>query len=704
MYRNFFIAIVIWGIAGMPPEPLAAQEMPFFQFPEQAAEEIGPESLLNDEGIIYIQDRWKFMAGDDLSRAEPDYDDSDWETVSTNLTQADLAFIEWEGIGWFRRDFRVHPGLTGKPIALLVDRHLGASEIYLNGEKVYELGEFSTDPESVVTYSSKKPVPIVFSDDEIQTLAVRFINPEYAMTGRLMGYNGFRFLLGDWQTHQDRAYSFVAGWSSSNMFYIGLLLAFAVIHFLLFVFYTPERRNLYFSVFVGLLAALTYFYFRMELNEHTIDTLLFYRFLIVTEILVLTFAVRFTHSIDKNFTPVYSNALVLAGAVVGVLLWFYPDRLVWLRELTVLVFVVEIVRSVTVMLYKERGGIWVLGTGVLFFVGALVYSVMINFDFVSGNAHFVNMAGSGGLILSMSIFLSRNFAYTQKNLESKLQEVQILSRKTLEQERISKEREIERRLLEAENKRKTRELEEARALQLSMLPKTLPSVNGYDMSVFMETATEVGGDYYDYSLEQNGDLILALGDATGHGMKAGIMVAAAKSYFHSFVHENDCLIMLRRMSQGLRSMNMRMMYMGLMLVRCRGDEVDIATAGMPPALHYIRAENRVKRITLKGLPLGSRVDFPYSKKSLKLGEGDVLLLMSDGLTELFDSERNMLGIRKVEQVLKKSANGCSEEIVERIKQLIGVWTSGIEPDDDITMMVLKIPVRPKEVNKSNSNE
>jgi len=211
----------------------------------------------------------------------------------------------------------------------------------------------------------------------------------------------------------------------------------------------------------------------------------------------------------------------------------------------------------------------VLGSGVLFFVGALLYSALINFDLIPGNVQHVSMAGSGGLVLSMSIFLSRNFAYTQKNLESKLQEVQVLSRKTLEQECISKEREIERCLLEAENERKSRELEEARVLQLSMLPKTLPVVNGYDMSVFMETATEVGGDYYDYSLEQNGDLVLALGDATGHGLKVGIMVAAAKSDFHSFVHESDCLTMLRRMSHGLRNINMRMMYMRLMLVRCR---------------------------------------------------------------------------------------------------------------------------------------
>jgi serine phosphatase RsbU (regulator of sigma subunit) len=690
VHRYFFIIILLFGIVFLHPESMCAQES-FFRFPEPAVEEIRPEALLNDEAIIYIQDRWKFKPGDDLNRAGTDYDDSEWETVSTNLTQADLSFIEWEGIGWFRRDFKVHPELTGKPVALLVDRHLGASEIYLNGEKIYELGKFSADPGSVVTYSSKKPVPIVFTDDEIQTMAVRFINPEYALTGRLMGYNGFRFLLGDWHIHQDQAYAFVSSWSANNMFYIGLLLAFAIIHFLLFVFYTPERRNLYFSVFAGLLAALSYFYFRIELNEHTMDTLLYHRFLMVTEILVLTFAVRFTHSIDKNFTPVYSNALVPAGVLISILLWLNPGSLLWLRELAVVVFVIEIVRSVAVMMYKERGGTWVLGMGILFFVTALVYSVMINFDFVSGSAHLVNMAGSGGLVLSMSVFLSRNFAYTQKNLESKLQEVQVLSQKTLEQERISKEREIEKRLLEAENARKTRELEEARALQLSMLPKKMPLNTDYDMAVFMETATEVGGDYYDYSTEQDGTLLLALGDATGHGMKAGIMVAAAKSYFHSLVHETDCLTILQRMSYGLRNLNMKMMYMGLMLVRCRGREADIATAGMPPALHFRCSEKTVARITLKGLPLGSRVDYPYSKTSISLESGDVLLLMSDGLTELFDPNRNMLGIKKVETILK-SSNGCSaDEIIQRLKLLIKKWSDGKEPEDDITILVLKIP-------------
>ena len=681
--RIVFIGVILTLIAGK----LAAQDS-FFQSTD-ALEIISPDAMLNEESIIYIQDRWRFMAGDDPERALQEYDDSGWITISTNLIEADLSFLDFEGIGWFRKDFQVAEELSGKPIALIVDRHLGASEIYLNGEKIYELGVFSVDPADVKSYNSNMPVPIVFNGDEIQTMAVRFINPDYALTGRLMGYNGFRFLLGDWSVHQHRNINYLANWTSSNMFYIGLLMAFSLIHLLLFLFYPGEKRNLYFAIFVALLGIFSYLYYRAELVDNTMETLFFIRSLVVSEVLVLTFAVRFTHSIDRMFNSVYSNSLVLFGIVVSLLIWNFPEQLVWLRELAVLVFVVEILRSLLVMFYKNREDAWVLGTGLLIFIGAIIYAVLINFNFLSGSIQLANMAGSGALVLSMSIFLSRNVAQTQKNLQAKLTEVKILSDKTIEQERLSKEREIEKRLLQAENDRKTNELEEARALQLSMLPKEMPKLPGIDIAVYMKTATEVGGDYYDYSVDTDGSLVLALGDATGHGMKAGIMVAAAKSYFHSLVHQSDGSTLLKRMSKGLYNMNMRMMFMGMMIAQISGNRLNIATAGMPPALLYRSNRKSVEKITLKGLPLGSSVNFPYKNVQTELGSGDILLMMSDGLPELFNQNREMLGEKPIEDVLLKSAGLCAEKIIDELKELIHSWSPATDPEDDVTLLAIK---------------
>lgn len=163
----------------------------------------------------------------------------------------------------------------------------------------------------MVSFRKEALIPIVFDNSEIQVFAVRFINPDYSITGRVMGYNGFRFHIGDWEVHQSASYTYLSRNTAINMFYIGLLIAFSLFHILLFVFNRSEFRNLYFSIFVGMLALLSYLLYRAELSFNTIDSLIFFRFLIIAEVLVLAFAAKFTHSIDKNRTPFYANLLHL---------------------------------------------------------------------------------------------------------------------------------------------------------------------------------------------------------------------------------------------------------------------------------------------------------------------------------------------------------------------------------------------------------
>lgn len=670
-------------------EPAAAQEA-FFPFDSIEVEEITAESMSGEEQLIYISDRWKFKAGDDPEWADPELDDNEWDLISTNLTTTDLSFVEWEGIGWFRKQLKVGRDLVGKPLALVVDRHLGASEVYLNGEKIYELGSFSSNPDRVRSYRGNELPVIVFPDREVQTLAVRFINPNNIETEKVFGNNGFRFLLADLKHYQGQMLSFITGWTGTSMFYAGILLTFTVIHFLLFVFYPKEKRNLYFSLFAGGLLFITYFLYRLELARYTFETIFFLRSTLFLEIIVVAFAARLMHSIEDTQQTIYSNAVLSIGMTAAIFIYFYPMELVLVREVLILAFVVELLRTLYKMFKKRKEGVWIIGTGMLLFVIGLIISILINFQLMSGDVKIINMAGSGMLIFSMSIFLSREFASTQNSLKQKLDEVQELSKKSLEQERINKEREIEKRLLEAENKRKTDELEEARALQLSMLPRKMPSLPEYDLAVYMETATEVGGDYYDYSVEQDGSLVLALGDATGHGLKAGIMVAAAKSYFHTLVQESDLLTMLSRISSGLRNLNMRLMYMGFILMKCHNREVELVIAGMPPVLHFSKKKQRVEQLILKGLPLGGNVSYPYKKRSITLEQGDLLLLMSDGLPELFNPEREILGLEKIENVLKNSADYSSSDIIQQLKQLAETWSGGKDPQDDITLMVLKV--------------
>ena len=552
---------------------------------ESGVQLLQADDLLTEDQIIYLTDQWKYYPGDKARFADPDLDDSEWAPISTYLTSFDFAFAEWQGVGWFRLKIYVDSSLVDRPLALLIEKHLGASEFYLNGTKAFSLG--SIEPMGITeAYTDFKPKMIVFPEPGEQTIAVRYANFTPDRFIEEEGMAGFRFLLGDANYHLERRVDSAMWRSGWQTFFLGTLLVFAVIHLLLYSFYPAEKRNLFFALFTLFLGVLVLSIFKTEFTHSPFETVLFNKIAQVTWILTIIYALRFTYSLYQKRTPRQFWVFGAAGLLIIAGIWYNVENIYLIRELYVLVAVIEMLRALFKIVLQKRSGSWIIGFGIFCFLMSIVYRVLINVNLMIGETTTASILGSGTMILAMSVFLSRDFAVTQKRLEQKLIEVKNLSDKTLEQEKRNKKIEIESRLLEAENDRKSHELEEARTLQLSMLPSKLPEISPYDISVYMETATEVGGDYYDYSIQDDGWMTLALGDATGHGMKAGIMVAAAKSNFHMLAGEKDQVKMLHRMSDGLRKMDLRMMYMGMIVMRCKDMKAEIISAGMPPVLWY----------------------------------------------------------------------------------------------------------------------
>lgn len=244
-------------------------------------------------------------------------------------------------------------------------------------------------------------------------------------------------------------------------------------------------------------------------------------------------------------------------------------------------------------------------------------------------------------------------------------------------------------VLQAENDRQTKELEEARELQLSMLPDHLPDHPLLQIAADMKTATEVGGDYYDYVVDEQGALTVVIGDATGHGANAGTMVTATKSVFNVLATEDDLLEVMHKSNRALKSMSLRKLYMALALVKFDDYRLEFVGAGMPPALVY-RSETRgVEEISLKGMPLGTFVDYPYEKQCTTLRPGDVVLLMTDGFPELFNGSGEMLGYRRARTLLQEVGNRSPREILDHFLATGSSWTNGQSRDDDMTFVVIK---------------
>lgn len=239
-----------------------------------------------------------------------------------------------------------------------------------------------------------------------------------------------------------------------------------------------------------------------------------------------------------------------------------------------------------------------------------------------------------------------------------------------------------------EDQRKTEELERARTLQLSMLPTKPPHRPDLDIAVHMETATEVGGDYYDFFPQPDGSLFVAVGDATGHGLSAGMMVSMTKIALRSLDIRAPARI-LDRLSEILREIHPSGLRMALGLAFIRDEEVEIASAAMPPVLVYDHRSCRVEEVLLPALPLGGRLPRPYPARTVQLTPGDAMVLISDGLPERRNPQDECLGYRQVQECLEEHGGRSAREVLDALVALGDRWAQGRPPEDDVTVVVVR---------------
>jgi serine phosphatase RsbU (regulator of sigma subunit) len=247
-----------------------------------------------------------------------------------------------------------------------------------------------------------------------------------------------------------------------------------------------------------------------------------------------------------------------------------------------------------------------------------------------------------------------------------------------------------KRLLEAENSRKTKELDEARQLQYSMLPKELPQLPHLDIAVYMKTATEVGGDYYDFNVHPDGTLTVILGDATGHGMMSGMMVSIMKSLFMSDRSNMQLKPFFENASAALKDMQLGRLMMALTCVQLKADRIITTNAGMPPLFIYRTESQSVEEVIINNMPLGAIKGISYDEKELMVEKGDTLLLMSDGFAELKNNSQELYSYKRAKMCFEKIGMKEPEEIVTHLKEEGRRWTNDVDPDDDVTFVVIKV--------------
>jgi len=237
--------------------------------------------------------------------------------------------------------------------------------------------------------------------------------------------------------------------------------------------------------------------------------------------------------------------------------------------------------------------------------------------------------------------------------------------------------------------RKTNELDTARQAQQEMLATNIPVHPELKIDAFLKTATELSGDYYDFSLSSEGVLTLTIGDATGHGTTAGMMVIATKALFKDSADDFDLLRLIRRMSKTIKSINLPSTFMHITLARYHQGILNLVGAGMPPVLVYRSDTQTVEDIVLKGMPLGSYTEFPYEQLNIPLNLGDTAFFMSDGLLDLLSPSGERLQLDRIRKIFAEAGARSPSEIIAHIRKGGIAWRAGRPLKDDVTLLVLQ---------------
>jgi serine phosphatase RsbU (regulator of sigma subunit) len=243
--------------------------------------------------------------------------------------------------------------------------------------------------------------------------------------------------------------------------------------------------------------------------------------------------------------------------------------------------------------------------------------------------------------------------------------------------------------------RHKQEMALARSIQTSVLPQSF-ELAGFDIGAVMMPAEEVGGDFYEFRPTSDGGAWVGVGDVTGHGVTAGLIMMMAQSMFTMLCEQNGhnsparfVTLLNRAMFYNLKSRLDQDKFMTMVVARIYGDGRMVYAGAHTDLLIYRKKTGAVDRITTEGIWLGisENIEQATIEKSVTLDRGDVALFHTDGVTEARNRDGECFDIHRLTDQLRELHREPAERIVSHIAQTAWDW-AGI-PTDDVSLMAVK---------------
>jgi phosphoserine phosphatase len=240
--------------------------------------------------------------------------------------------------------------------------------------------------------------------------------------------------------------------------------------------------------------------------------------------------------------------------------------------------------------------------------------------------------------------------------------------------------------------RMERELEVARDIQTRVLPKTMPSLAGYEVAGWSRAADQTGGDIFDV-IAKDGNVMLLLGDATGHGIGPALSVTQVRAMLRmavrlgaglddAFRHIND------QLSDDLSSNRFVTAFLGVL--DTASHRLTYHAGGQGPILHFHAARGESTLEVATTLPMGMMPIFsPTAPRVALMEPGDIIAAITDGIYEYENGAGKMFGDQRVVDLVCKEAGSPAERILHRIVDEVTAFASGAPQNDDMTLLIVK---------------
>jgi serine phosphatase RsbU (regulator of sigma subunit) len=243
-----------------------------------------------------------------------------------------------------------------------------------------------------------------------------------------------------------------------------------------------------------------------------------------------------------------------------------------------------------------------------------------------------------------------------------------------------------------ERERLRRELELCRQIQSDMLPKNPLRLGVAEIRGVSIPAREVGGDFFNYFVLDSGEIALLVGDVSGKGVGAALLMANVQATLRARLPVDPDLVRLcDAIDRELERSTPREVYLTLFvgLLDPRAQTLRYVNAGHNPQ-YLIRADGTLEKLSSTGMPLGLFAGHGYAERAVTLADGDLLFFYTDGTTEAENKAGEMFGPQRLEPLLRESGGRDIDTLLAYLEEAVREFRGGAEPSDDATMMALRV--------------